>query len=71
MTVIEGNQNFIREWRENEPKLNNTHPEMVGRGGGGLAGIHWASTEGVVGQRKKRIVVSGSISNVDLTASGL
>lgn len=32
----EGNQNFIREWRENEPKLNNTHPEMLGRGGVGF-----------------------------------
>lgn len=33
MTVIKSNSNFIRGWRENEPKPNNAHLEMAGREG--------------------------------------
>lgn len=36
MMVIEGDQNFIRGWRENVPKLNNAHPEMAGKEGVGF-----------------------------------
>lgn len=58
MMIIEGDQNFIRGWRENLPKLNNAHPEMTGKGGVGFGRNALTSTEGIVGRGKERPVTS-------------
>lgn len=52
MMIIEGDQNFIRGWRENAPKLNNAHPEMAGKGVGFGRNAR-TSTEGTVGRGRK------------------
>lgn len=52
MMIIEGDQNFIRGWRETVPKLNNAHPEMAGKGVG-FGRNAQTSTEGTVGRGRK------------------
>lgn len=58
LMMIEGNQHFIRGWRENAPKLNNAHPETVGKGGVGFGRNVPTSTEGIAGRGKERTVTS-------------